>query len=83
VERVEAKERAVLISFVFQHFHLLEDLAVAENGDIPLSYRDIKASQRQAIVTDALDRFGIVAKKDLFPSQLSGGQQQLVAVDGL
>jgi ABC-type lipoprotein export system ATPase subunit len=59
---------------------LLDNLTVAENLDIPLSYRDVKAKERQAIVADALDRFQIVAKKDLFPSQLSGGQQQLVAV---
>jgi ABC-type lipoprotein export system ATPase subunit len=81
---MKAKERAALnkkhVGFVFQQFHLLEDLTVAENLDIPLSYRDIKSSQRQALVADTLDRFGIVGKKDLFPSQLSGGQQQLVAV---
>ena len=78
------KARAALnkrhVGFVFQQFHLLDDLTVAENLDIPLSYRDVKKSERQAIVADTLDRFGIVAKKDLFPSQLSGGQQQLVAV---
>jgi ABC-type lipoprotein export system ATPase subunit len=59
---------------------LLDGLTVAENLDIPLSYRDIKSSERQAIVADTLDRFQIVGKKDLFPNQLSGGQQQLVAV---
>ena len=84
VHRLKPKERAALnkkhVGFVFQQFHLLEDLTVAENLDIPLSYRDIKKSQREAIVADTLDRFGIVGKKDLFPSQLSGGQQQLVAV---
>src|SRR5689334_821341 len=84
VHALKPKERAALnkkhVGFVFQQFHLLEDLTVAENLDIPLSYRDIKASQRQAIVGDTLDRFGIVGKKDLFPNQLSGGQQQLVAV---
>ena len=78
------KDRAAMnkrhVGFVFQQFHLLDDLTVAENLDIPLSYRDVKKSERQAIVADTLDRFGIVAKKDLFPSQLSGGQQQLVAV---
>lgn len=78
------KARAALnkqhVGFVFQQFHLLEDLTVAENLDIPLSYRDVKRSERQAMVGDMLDRFGIVGKKDLFPSQLSGGQQQLVAV---
>jgi putative ABC transport system ATP-binding protein len=84
VHSMKPKERAGLnkkhVGFVFQQFHLLEDLTVAENFDIPLSYRDIKSSQRQAIVADTLDRFGMVAKKDLYPSQLSGGQQQLVAV---
>jgi len=84
VHSMKPKERATLnkrhVGFVFQQFHLLEDLTVAENLDIPLSYRDIKKSQREAIVADTLDRFGIVAKKDLFPNQLSGGQQQLVAV---
>ena len=78
------KARAALnkrhVGFVFQQFHLLDDLTVAENLDIPLSYRDVKKSERQGMVADTLDRFGIVAKKDLFPSQLSGGQQQLVAV---
>lgn len=66
--------------FVFQSYHLLDDLTVAENLDVPLSYRDIKKSERQAIVADALDRFQMVGKKDLFPNQLSGGQQQLVGV---
>ena len=68
------------IGFVFQHYHLLDDLTVAENLDLPLSYRDIAASERRSRVADMLDRFGIVAKKDLFPRQLSGGQQQMVAV---
>ena len=68
------------VGFVFQQFHLLDDLTVAENLDIPLSYRDVKRSERQSLVADVLDRFNIVGKKDLFPSQLSGGQQQLVAV---
>jgi ABC-type lipoprotein export system ATPase subunit len=68
------------VGFVFQQYHLLDDLTVAENLDIPLSYRNIRKSERQAMVADTLDRFGIVGKKDLFPSQLSGGQQQLVAV---
>lgn len=84
VHRLGAKERAGLnkqhVGFVFQQFHLLEDLTVAENLDMPLAYRDLRKSQRDAMVADALDRFAIVAKKDLFPSQLSGGQQQLVAV---
>ena len=69
-----------LIGFVFQQYHLLNDLTVAENLDIPLSYRNIGKSERQSMVADTLDRFGMVAKKDLFPSQLSGGQQQIVGV---
>ena len=84
VHKLSPKDRSKLnknfIGFVFQRFHLLEDLTVAENLDIPLSYRNISKSERQAMVADILDRFNIVAKKDLFPSQLSGGQQQLVAV---
>ena len=68
------------IGFVFQSYHLLDDLTVAENLEVPLSYRNVKRSERQAIVADTLDRFGIVGKKDLYPSQLSGGQQQLVGV---
>jgi ABC-type lipoprotein export system ATPase subunit len=68
------------IGFVFQQFHLLDGLTVAENLDVPLSYRNVKRKERQALVADVLDRFNIVAKKDLFPSQLSGGQQQQVAV---
>ncbi|MDX1630635.1 MAG: ABC transporter ATP-binding protein [Thermoanaerobaculia bacterium] len=68
------------IGFIFQQYHLLDDLTVAENLELPLCYRDVERSRRQALVADALDRFRIVGKKDLFPSQLSGGQQQLVAV---
>jgi putative ABC transport system ATP-binding protein len=68
------------IGFVFQSYHLLDDLTAYENLEIPLSYRNVKRSERQAIVADTLDRFGIVGKKDLYPSQLSGGQQQLVGV---
>ena len=68
------------IGFVFQSFNLLEDLTVYENLETPLSYRNVKGSERAAIVCDTLDRFGIVGKKDLFPNQLSGGQQQLVGV---
>jgi len=84
VHRMEPKKRIELnkryIGFVFQQYHLLDNLTVAENLEIPLSYRDIKSSERKALVADSLDRFQIVGKKDLFPSQLSGGQQQLVAV---
>ena len=69
-----------LVGFVFQQFHLLEDLTVAENLDVPLSYRDMPSAQRRSLVADTLDRFHIVGKKDLYPNQLSGGQQQLVAV---
>ena len=77
-DRVELNKR--YIGFVFQQYHLLDNLTVYENLDIPLSYRNIKRSERQSIVGDALDRFQIVGKKDLYPNQLSGGQQQLVAV---
>jgi len=77
-KRIEINKR--YIGFVFQQYHLLDSLTVAENLDIPLSYRDVKSSERQSLVADTLDRFQIVGKKDLFPSQLSGGQQQLVAV---
>jgi putative ABC transport system ATP-binding protein len=69
-----------MIGFVFQQYHLLDDLTVYENLEIPLSYRDVKRSERMAIVAEALDRFQMVGKKDLYPTQLSGGQQQLVAV---
>ena len=68
------------IGFVFQSYHLLDDLTVYENLEIPLSYRDVPRAERQTIVCDMLDRFNIVAKKDLYPAQLSGGQQQLVAI---
>ena len=82
--RAAAKERAALqkrhIGFVFQSYHLLDNLTVYENIELPLSYRDVSKSERQSIVADVLDRFGIVAKKDLYPNQLSGGQQQLVGV---
>ncbi len=77
-DRVELNKR--YIGFVFQQYHLLDSLTVYENLDIPLSYRNIRRSERQSIVADILDRFQIVGKKDLYPNQLSGGQQQLVAV---
>lgn len=76
--RIELNKR--YIGFVFQQYHLLDDLTVYENLEIPLSYRNVRRKERQAIVADSLDRFQIVGKKDLYPSQLSGGQQQLVAV---
>jgi putative ABC transport system ATP-binding protein len=84
IHRLSPKERATInkryVGFVFQQFHLLDGLTVAENLDMPLSYRNIPKSERQAMVADMLDRFNMVGKKDLFPTQLSGGQQQLVAV---
>src|SRR3954470_16007712 len=84
VHELKRKQRAELakrkIGMVFQSYHLLDDLTVRENIDLPLSYKDIANKQRQGMVADTLDRFQMVAKKDLFPSQLSGGQQQLVGV---
>ena len=77
-KRAELQRRH--IGFVFQNYHLIDDLTVAENLEVPLTYRNVKKAQREALVADTLDRFGIVGKKDLFPSQLSGGQQQLVGV---
>jgi len=78
------KQRADLakrnVGMVFQSYHLLDDLTVQENIDLPLSYKDIPRRERQSLVADTLDRFQIVGKKDLYPSQLSGGQQQLVGV---
>jgi ABC-type lipoprotein export system ATPase subunit len=68
------------IGFIFQAYHLIDDLTIAENLEIPLSYRNVPRKERQSIVCDTLDRFNIVGKRDLFPSQLSGGQQQLVGV---
>jgi ABC-type lipoprotein export system ATPase subunit len=68
------------IGFIFQAYHLIDELTVAENIEIPLRYHDMKQSERQAAVADTLDRFNIVGKKDLFPAQLSGGQQQLVGI---
>jgi len=68
------------IGFVFQSYHLIDELTVYENLETPLLYQKIKGSERKGRIADILDRFNIVAKKDLFPNQLSGGQQQLVAV---
>jgi ABC-type lipoprotein export system ATPase subunit len=84
VHGLKPKHRQALskehIGFVFQSYHLLDDLTVAENLEVPLSYRNVRRSERQSLVADSLDRFHIVGKKDLYPSQLSGGQQQLVGV---
>src|SRR5436853_7608197 len=84
VETLSAKARGELgkktIGFVFQQYHLLDGLTVAENLEVPLSYRGLSSKERQALVADALDRFRMVGKKDLYPTQLSGGQQQLVGV---
>ena len=84
IHKLNPKQRAEInkkyIGFVFQSYHLLDNLTVYENLEIPLSYRNIKASERASTVCDMLDRFQIVGKKDLYPNQLSGGQQQLVAV---
>ena len=84
VHAMNRKERARLarerIGIVFQSYHLLDDLTVAENIDLPLTYKEIPRSEREALVADTLDRFNIVGKKDLFPNQLSGGQQQLVGI---
>jgi ABC-type lipoprotein export system ATPase subunit len=84
VHRLKPRDRNELnkkyIGFVFQSYHLLDNLTVYENLEIPLSYRNVAKKDRESIVCDALDRFQIVGKKDLFPNQLSGGQQQLVAV---
>ena len=84
VHKLDKKKRFELqkkhIGFVFQSYHLLDDLTVYENLESPLSYRDVPKKERESIVCDILDRFAIVGKKDLYPSQLSGGQQQLVGV---
>ena len=79
-ERDRAKMYKEYIGFVFQSYHLLDDLTVQENLEMPLLYKKYKSSERKAMVADMLDRFNIVGKKDLFPVQLSGGQQQLVGV---
>lgn len=84
VHKMNNKQRNELhkynIGFVFQSYHLIDNLTVYENLEIPLSYKNIPQKERASLVCDALDRFNIVAKKDLFPNQLSGGQQQLVGV---
>jgi ABC-type lipoprotein export system ATPase subunit len=84
VHKMDRKKRSDIarkwVGFVFQSYHLLDNLTVYENLDVPLSYRDIPRKQRASMVADILDRFQIVGKKDLYPNQLSGGQQQLVGV---
>jgi putative ABC transport system ATP-binding protein len=84
VHQIREKERTQLhknfIGFVFQSYHLIDELTVYENIETPLLYQDVKKAERQARVADMLDRFNIVGKKDLFPNQLSGGQQQLVGI---
>jgi putative ABC transport system ATP-binding protein len=84
VHQLKEKDRTRLhqnhIGFVFQQYHLIDELTVYENLETPLLYKKVKASERKSMIADMLDRFNIVAKKDLFPNQLSGGQQQLVAV---
>ncbi len=84
VYSLKEKQRTELykknIGFIFQAYHLIDELTVYENIETPLLYQDVKASDRKAMVSDMLDRFNIVGKKDLFPSQLSGGQQQLVGI---
>lgn len=84
VHELKRKQRGEVakknVGMVFQSYHLLDDLTVQENIDLPLSYKDIPRRERQGLVADALDRFQIVGKKDLYPSQLSGGQQQLVGI---
>ncbi len=84
IHKMDRKKRSDIarkyVGFVFQSYHLLDNLTVYENLDVPLSYRDIPRKQRASMVADILDRFQIVGKKDLYPNQLSGGQQQLVGV---
>ena len=84
VHKMKEKQRASLykqyIGFVFQQYHLIDELTVYENIETPLIYQDLKGVERKAMVADMLDRFNIVGKKDLFPAQLSGGQQQLVGI---
>lgn len=84
VHKLKEKQRSALykqyIGFVFQAYHLIDELTVYENIETPLIYQDVKTSERKAMVADILDRFQIVGKKDLFPTQLSGGQQQLVGI---
>ena len=84
IHNLKSKKRTEIfnqnIGFIFQAYHLLDDLTVYENIETPLLYKKVKSSERKALVADILDRFNIVGKKDLFPHQLSGGQQQLVGI---
>jgi putative ABC transport system ATP-binding protein len=84
VKGLKEKHRSQLykehIGFVFQAYHLIDELTVFENIETPLLYRNMKSAERKAVVSDMLDRFNIVGKKDLFPTQLSGGQQQIVGI---
>jgi len=84
VHKLKEKQRTQIyrkyIGFVFQQYHLIDELSVYENIETPLIYQDVKSSERKSMVADMLDRFNIVGKKDLFPSQLSGGQQQIVGI---
>ncbi len=84
VHKLKEKQKAEMykhyLGFVFQAYHLIDELTVYENIETPLLYQDIKSAQRSSMIADMLDRFQIVGKKDLFPSQLSGGQQQLVGI---
>ena len=84
VHKLKERQRTSLykqyIGFVFQAYHLIDELTVYENIETPLIYQNVKGSERKAMVADILDRFNIVGKKDLFPTQLSGGQQQLVGI---
>ena len=78
--KARARLRNENIGFVFQSYHLLDELTVAENLDVPLSYRDVRRPERQSLVAETLDRFGLAARAKLYPRQLSGGQQQLVGI---
>lgn len=84
VHLLKEKQRSALykkhVGFVFQAYHLIDELTVYENIETPLLYQDVKSAERKALVADMLDRFNMVGKKDLFPAQLSGGQQQLVGI---
>jgi putative ABC transport system ATP-binding protein len=84
VHRMREKQKSEMhknyIGFIFQAYHLIDELTVYENIETPLLYKGIGASQRKSLVAEMLDRFNMVAKKDLFPEQLSGGQQQLVGI---